>query len=501
MVILPRGETQGITGWKPVPQTFSRAGKSPHSFQVFPVYGTGPTVGEVAIRAFLKSHSLDISGLNVDLNRERADRDRSIGRVDRRLIGRNCVPLCSKNRGKNGGENMLRRTLQVVALCCGALGLSIPAQAQFRFSTEALFLDRDNSGSQALLTGPNAISSGGNSDIQTGYRFILGGSYDAYDLEFIGSQIDDWTFVSSGTLTDPLVFDDTAVNPVVVAAPPANTLAFTNSLFTAATTAGVEDLESERLQAGATFVVNGSSKFQDYQINIGTNPTRHHWRFGMGWRQMRLNENSGVRITGIFDALDTDDAAVAGDPTDDLNNALAHTSITGAGYTLRSGIGNGYDAFDVVGVAPDTLRLYYTSGAENILNGVQVSGGYQFFPESVVTLEVLGRAGLFHNYTQGRVGEYLIGSVNDNSSYQRLFYDSRSGVAVGGSLGAKAAVPVTDYISLTAGHEALYVANVALAPAQLGGLSNNPLGNRQYRVRNHDHLILHGLTLGMLVTW
>ena len=398
---------------------------------------------------------------------------------------------------------MLRRTLQMVALCCGALGLTNSVQAQYRFSAEALFMDRDDGGSQQLLMGPDSLSSGGSTDFQPGYRFTLGGSFGDYDVEFIGAQIDNWNFSSTGTLANPLVFDDTAANPVVIALPPANTLEFTNSLFTAATTPGLEDSESERLLAGALYTVSGSSEFQDYQLNFGTNPTRNPWRFGVGWRHMRLNEGSAVGITGIFDALDTDSGEVAGDATNEANDALSDGAITGAGYALLSGGADGYDAFDVggVGVSPDIMRLYYASGTRNTLNGAQVSGGYRLFPESVVSLELLGRAGIYQNDAKGNVSESLIGLVNDTSVYTRSFSDSRSGVAFGGSLGAKAAVPITDYISLTAGYEGLYVANVALAPAQLGGLSNSPLGVRRYSIRNGDKLIIHGATLGMMVTW
>ena len=398
---------------------------------------------------------------------------------------------------------MLRRTLQILALCCGALGLTIPAQAQFRFSTEALFMSRSNSGSTPIVNGPGAFSNEGSTDFEPGYRFILGGSFGDYDVEFIGSQIDGWSSRSTGTLAGALAFDDTAANPVVFPGGTANTLAFTNSLYTAATTPIDEDLESERLQAGATYYVDESSRYQDYQINIGASPSRYPWRFSVGWRQMRLNENNSVGITGIFDALDTATGAVAGDPGNVANDALSHGAIVGAGYSLRSGTANGYNAFDVggIGIAPDTLRLYYNSRSQNILNGVQASTGYQFGSESLMTLEVLGRFGLYHNYSQGSVGEFLIGSVNDDSVYQRTFSGSQNGVAVGGTLGFKAAVPVTDYVSLTAGYEAHYIANVALASAQLQGLSTDVLGGRSYSVRNRDRLILHGLSVGMLVTW
>ena len=404
-------------------------------------------------------------------------------------------------KAKGGGANMLRRSLQIVALCCGAFGLALPAQAQFRFSTEALFMDRDNNGSQSLLNGPDSISSGGNTGFGNGYRFTFGGSYGDYDVEFIGAQLENWDYSSAGTLVNPLIFDETANNPIVVVAPPANTLAFQNSLFDAATAVGVEDLESERLQAGATFFSKGSSRLEDYQINFGNNPSQSNWRFGLGWRQMRLNESNNVGITGTFDALDTDDAAVAGDATDEPNNMLSDGAITGAGYSLRSGSADGYDAADVLPGGPDTLQLYYASGTNNILNGVQASGGYRLFPERLINVDLTGRVGMYHNYAQGNVGEYLIGSVNDDSIYQRRFNASHNGVAFGGSLGAKASLPVTDYISLTAGYESMLVTNVALAPAQLGGLSNTPFGERQYRVRAGDRLILHGVTVGMLVTW
>ncbi len=408
-----------------------------------------------------------------------------------------------ETRSKGWGENMLRRTLQIVVLCCGALGLTIPAEAQFRFSTEALFMTRDDGSRQQILNGPDAFSNGSSTNFQHGYRFIFGGSYGDYDVEFVGAQIENWNSRSSGTLIRALAFDDTAANPVVFPGGLANTLAFTNSLYTAATAAGVEDNESERLQAGATYFVTGSSRFQDYQINIGTNPTRNNWRFGLGWRQMRLNEGSTVGITGIFDALDTDSGDVAPAPGNEVNDALSNGAITGAGYTLRSGTANGYNAVfpGGVGVSPDTLQLYYASGSNNILNGVQVCGGYQIASESLLTLEVFSRTGIYHNYAQGNVGEYLIGSVNDNSVYQRNFSASRNGVAFASSLGFKAAVPVTDYISFTAGYEALYVANVALASTQLGGLSNSPFGDRQYHVRNGDKIIIHGATLGLQVTW
>jgi len=395
---------------------------------------------------------------------------------------------------------MVRRSLQILALCCGALGLIAPAQAQYRFSAEALFMDANNGGARPLLNGPDSISSGGNTGFGNGYRFTLGGTYDAFDLELSAARVDNLNYSSSGTLVNPLIFDDTATNPLF-AAPPPNTLAFVNSLYTAATTVAVEDTESERLKAGATWFTNGTLSFEDYQVNIGSNPNRNQWRFGLGYRQMRINGSNNVGISGTFDALDTLTGAAPGTPGDVPNNALTNDSLTGAGYSLFSGLGNGYDASSTPPTGPDTLLLYYESGASNALNGLQASGGYSLTPDSPVDLQLFGRAGIFHNQAQGRVGEYLVGSVNDDSVYRRTYNSSRGGVAFGGTLGAKAVVPLTDYISLTGGYEATYIANVALASSQLGGLSNSPIGVRRYTVHNGDKLLIHGATLGMTVTW
>jgi hypothetical protein len=151
--------------------------------------------------------------------------------------------------------------------------------------------------------------------------------------------------------------------------------------------------------------------------------------------------------------------------------------------------------------APDTLMLYNDSGTSNILNGVQLSGGYSLFPENLVSVDLIGRVGLFHNYAKGRFSEALIGSGNDDSVYQRTFSDSRHGVAYSTSLGAQASVPVTDYISLSLGYEVNYVGNVALAPSQYDGVATTPLGARRYSLRNSDSILFHGLNAGLKVVW
>lgn len=451
------------------------------------------------IRSSVKTHSLDIPVIDVDLKWESSGQDDSIGIVDWGCRQKVRVPVPS-GLGDWWGKNMLRRTLQIIALCVGAFGLALPAQAQFRFTAEALFMDRDNDGGRQLLNGPDSISSGGDNGFQTGHRFTLGASYDAFDLEFIAAQIYGWDYSSTGTLTSPLIFDDTATNPLF-AVPAPNTLAFTNTLYNAATAITVEDDESERLKAGATWYVNGSSNFQDYQINVGTNPTRNPWRVSLGWRQMRLNEANGIGISGTFDALDTATGAAPGGFGDGPNNALSDGALTDAGFSLLSGTGNGYDASAQPPEGPDTLLIYYQSGTQNLLNGAQVSGSYDLFPESPIDLTLLGRFGVFNNEASATLGEYLVGSQHDDSVYQRTYAKTKNTVAFGGTLGATAMFPLTDYISATMGYEATFVSNLALAPSQVSGLSNTPVGARNYSVNTSGQLILHGATLGLLVTW
>ena len=253
---------------------------------------------------------------------------------------------------------------------------------------------------------------------------------------------------------------------------------------------------TERLLAGAKSLIQESTSLDDYQINFGSNPNLYNWRFGMGFRQMRLSQTGSSSLTGIFDAPDVNPAL-----PDDANNGLSDAALTAAGYTLRSGSANGYDAIGVVGASPDTVRLLYQQGAQNTLNGVQINGGYQFFPESEFNVLMYGRAGIFHNRSSGNVGEYLIGSVNDNSVYQRTFNGTRNGVAFGGTLGIKGDWALTQYISLSAGYEANLLANVALAQNQLHGLSNNTFGDRVYLVNNGNKLVFHGLTLGLTLFW
>ncbi len=393
---------------------------------------------------------------------------------------------------------MLRRVLQVVALACVAIAGASPAQAQFRFSTEAVFMDRNEADGDPLIIGQDNVSSDPSYDLQTGYRFTLGGSFDRYDVEFIGMQVDDWNASSSGTLVSELILDDTFNNPIVVPVLPGNHFGFSDSISDAAN-GGVEALESERLQAGATWFINGSSRFQDYQINFGTNPHQNPWRVAVGYRHMRLTEQQGFGVRGTFDAIDTEDGAVFGDLGNDANDGLSDSALTGEGFALAGGTGDGFDAFDVL-AGPDTVRIYYANSTKNILNGVQASGSY-VFPTDIVSLEAFSRTGIYHNYVQADLGEMILGEVNDDSVYSKTTRGSKHGVAFGGSLGLKLEVPITDYISLTAGYEAIYVANVALAPNQYGGYNYGPLGNRRYSVRGGDTLIMSGGTLGMLVTW
>ncbi|RLS51108.1 MAG: hypothetical protein DWH91_19890 [Planctomycetota bacterium] len=394
---------------------------------------------------------------------------------------------------------MYRRVWHIAALAILAVYGTTPAQAQFRFNVEAVFMDRNDGDGGTLIEGQDSISSTPAYDFQTGYRFTLGGSFQQFDVEVIGMQIDDWDSRSSGTLVSELVLDDTADNPIVVPVIPANQLGF-NALVKVAANSADETSESERLQSVGTWFVDGTSRFRDYQVNIGTNPKQYPWQLSVGYRQLRLDETQGFGVTGTFDALDSDDAAVFGDLANDANDSLSHGALIDAGFSLRQGAGDGYDAFDT-DVGPDQLQLYYANSTKNTLNGAQVSGSYSLHPGDMADISIFSRAGIYHNQMRAELGEYLIGSGNDDSMYEATIRGDKHGVAFSSSLGLKLAIPVTDYISLTGGYEAIYVANLALASNQNDGIEYGPLGNRRYSVQNGDKLIMHGATLGMLLTW
>jgi hypothetical protein len=357
----------------------------------------------------------------------------------------------------------------------------------------------------SVISGPEGISTG---DIdfgyESGYRFTLSGGGTWWEVEAVFAQVDDWSDGFSRTLTRAMVFDDTGNNANVVGLAPGNMLSLVNSLFEASTNpnaGGVDEtLEGEHLRAGGLVQMRASSRYRDFELNFSSNRNANWYRFGIGWRNLQLNETSGIAIGGTFDAIDSADGAQFGDPTNRPNDGLSHTALVDAGYVLVSGGANGFDAAATPD-GPDELLLFYGGRADNELNGIQAIFAARLIPSEVIYVEGFAKAGAYHNHVTARATDLLIGTGNDDSSYGRSFHDQKGTGAFVGSLGLRTLLPLTDYISVVTGYEALFVSGVALGTEQFRGIRTNLAGTRTFSANADDSTILHGGKVGLEVAW
>lgn len=257
---------------------------------------------------------------------------------------------------------MRRCSTMLVVLLAGWLMAGGTAHAQIQASADYLIFARQDSDSGHFLSGPQGISGGNNPGFASGYRFGIVGGYDQYEVEALFSQIDGWASSQNRVLTNGLSFDDAAANPFVFPGGPANVIAFRNSLFDAATrNAGVganETLEGEMLQPGAIARLKTNGRYRDFELNLGMNRTKNWYRFGIGYRNIKLNDRTQFATIGTFDAVDVDDGAVAGGAGNDPNDGLSDAALVAAGFELTSGSADGYDAAAAAG-GPDTLAVFY----------------------------------------------------------------------------------------------------------------------------------------------
>ncbi len=395
----------------------------------------------------------------------------------------------------------MSRTVWTLCLISLFAGSSTAMSQEFRFEADWLYLSRDNGSDQSFITGPDSFSADdADYGFQSGYRFTLGGSSEALDIEAVFTQLDDWNSSTSRTLGTVLILDDTAANAVVVPVPPANVLAFRNAIFDASTTAAVgndETTESERINPGATLTHRSDSDLKSVELNFGTNRAANWWSIGLGYQHLLFNDASNLLISGTFDAIDTADANPLGVP----NDGLAHLSLTGAGLTFISGGADGYNAAAVPLAAPDILAMSFIGDAENELNGLQTVIGGRFYPSDSLVIESLTKLGLYHNQVRGNYQETYIGSGLDDSIYQRSLSDESTVASFVGSTTLRAIVPITDYISFMAGYEVMVLTNVALGSDQSGGLGTSLLGPTTYHADAGGHAIIHGTQLGLEVVW
>lgn len=395
---------------------------------------------------------------------------------------------------------MSRRIITNCSLVAALWLLSAaPAQAQFFFEADAVFMDRaGGSGAGALINGSNPVTASGlSSGFEPGYRLNLGSQFFEYQIDTSFTQISPWSSSGTGTLTNLLIFDDTVGNPVVDPGGLANSIAFPNGLFSATSVPLAEQTESERLQGGSTWTYLERSNYRDFEINFGSARDMRRWRAGVGYRHIKYDGRSQFVLSGVFDAIDTADAAVSGDATNRPNDALAANSMLEAGF-----IGAGsFDAFDAV-VDPNRLTYASTGRADNELHGAQATFGLRLFDGNWVTVEGTAKAGIYQNNVRGELTEVVIGSGGSAATFGRGFADRKTNAAFAGGLGMKATMSLTDYINLIGGYEMTVLSGIGVAGDQTRGLSADPLtGGPVYSVNNTADLLLHGGTIGVEVTW
>lgn len=385
----------------------------------------------------------------------------------------------------------LKQFLSLVILIAVAVAAQ-SAQAQIFFEADWLFWSRNNDSDTRYILGPDAVSSeDADFGFESGYRISVGTDWISASF----SQVN-WDSRRDGLLADPFALDDTATNAAVFPAPPVNMFGVSTAVFDASALDAAELPESEHFEAGSAYSFRYNTTLDDFELNLGTNfHCRPIW-WALGWRHLELHETSGFLVTGVFNARDVDDGAVFGD---DPNDALAHASLIGAGFTLFGGGANGYAAYDPTdpNAEPVTMSALIDGNTNNDLDGLQGTLAGGMFTSQVVSVEGFLKAGVYHNRIRGSVQETLIGRINDDSIYRRTLTDDKTTAAFVGGAGSQLVFWLTEYATLRAGYEVLLITNVALGPDQPQGVRTNVLGDTVYRVQTEGVFFSNGGHVGL----
>lgn len=415
---------------------------------------------------------------------------------------------------------MLKRVCLASVTLVTMLTYCQTSQAQMFFEADWLYYGRSDDSSQNIVNGPESL---GLSDVDfgetSGYRLTLGGSLGAVDIDGSFMQLDTWNGSSSGTFNNLILLDGVSVpgDPGMVNSLSSRTGLSQAASFISAMSADDETSEGERLRAfmdpvtlvntDLTYQTFARSNLRQFEINIGTSRNANFWRMSAGFRHINLDERSGLALRGVFDALDVDD----GNPfdnsmNDDPNNSLSNTALTSVGLTNVGGSADGFDAIFVtadpmMNVASDIMTYQILGNADNELNGAQATFAIRIFDGEWLTVEGIGKAGIYRNNISGYVQETVVGSGNDDSVYQRTLRDNEVSAAFAGNLGLRGIVSLTDYINVVLGYEVLFLSGVAIGADQADGLSTDIFGTTRYTVQNDGSLIAHGGNLGLEILW
>lgn len=395
---------------------------------------------------------------------------------------------------------MIKRFYLSSLVCLTFLTLSQVSHAQMFFEADWLYYGRDSDSGQNIVNGPESIGLGDEDfDPTAGYRLTIGGSVAEFDIDASFMQLDTWNSSSYGTFMEPITLDGVSVpgDPMGI-----NSLADFTSLFQAANSTD-ELPESERivsyldpvtmLDHSLTYSAFNKSNLRQFEINFGSRREVNWWRVAVGYRHINFDERNGLTLNGVFDALDVDPAM-----PDDPNNGLAAGSLTDTGL-----VGTGdFVSIDTMMMVPVDLLAYQVIGsANNELDGAQLTTAVRLFDGKWITIEGIGKAGIYRNRVSGSVQETVVGGGESLASYQRSFRDNDTKAAFAGNLGLRGTISLTDYINLIAGYDVLFLAGVAIGAEQTEGLSQDISGNTIYSVKNDGSMIAHGSNLGIEIWW
>lgn len=242
-----------------------------------------------------------------------------------------------------------------------------------------------------------------------------------------------------------------------------------------------------------TYASFNKSNLRQFEINFGTRRELNWWRVAVGYRHVNFDERSGLTLNGVFDAPDID-PAMPDDPNDGLSSgALTGTGLTGAGSFM---------AIDQTMMVPVDILTYQILGAaNNQMDGAQLTGAVRVFDGRWITIEGIGKVGIYRNRVSGAISETIVGSGNSNAVYQRVLRDDDTAAAFAGNIGVRGTVSLTDYINFIVGYDVLFLGGVALSGEQTDGLSQDIFGATNYSVQNDGTLVAHGANLDLELLW
>jgi hypothetical protein len=298
----------------------------------------------------------------------------------------------------------------------------------------------------------------------------------AFNANAIGGNWVGQNFIDASTYFTPIVNAASLTSPV-------NTAADQSGLGPSA--AFVTDSRPALMAFSHTdfYMTEANVKDADYFLPL----LGRGLRFGVGYVNANLNNDTWVALSGTFRASN------AGGATVSLPNSVL-TAATGGNLTFYSGGGSGFtDGVSNGGTGtPSQLIFIHAANTRNELNGAQfvLDGDLLEFHRFDVCTSL--KAGIYDNFAQGTITETYAATNNDLSTYYRAFSNSCHHVAFMGGVGIDAGWHITDEIAFRAGYEVLVLSNLALGPEQINGLSNN-----WYRVQTDGSACIQSVHAGL----